>query len=352
MKPIPYLIKQDPLSSQPIELTLFLSGRPRVITRDHLNFQDILYALSESDFHKIEQLVDIVQALLPPPTQSSNSGLQFSGVTGQMTYQGYPVASIFLTRALNLYKSGLTQPLQYFLKFLENLYQNPSSSVVNRLYQFLEHGNMPTTEDGCFLAYKKVTAGFKDIYTNTIDNSVGAVCTMPRSLINDDDNKTCEAGLHFCSYDYLSSYGIQSSHTVVILKINPRDVVAIPTDYNDTKGRCCEYTVVDHLVDYSKPTLSATATPVVFTPPIPASPAPAEQSTLQETELVDRLLKLTNSQLTKIYNNLLTQSPNPWPNAKVIDHVRSKFDGVRKIISKFSTSDVEVELLRFEDVEV
>jgi hypothetical protein len=30
----------------------------------------------------------------------------------------------------------------------------------------------------------------------------------------------------------------------MILKINPADVVSIPTDYNGAKGRCCKYEVV------------------------------------------------------------------------------------------------------------
>jgi hypothetical protein len=33
----------------------------------------------------------------------------------------------------------------------------------------------------------------------------------------------------------------------VIVKINPRDVVSIPTDYNDSKGRACRYEVVDEI---------------------------------------------------------------------------------------------------------
>jgi len=31
----------------------------------------------------------------------------------------------------------------------------------------------------------------------------------------------------------------------MIVKINPRDVVSIPTDYQDSKGRCCRYEVID-----------------------------------------------------------------------------------------------------------
>ena len=34
---------------------------------------------------------------------------------------------------------------------------------------------------------------------------------------------------------------------IVIVKINPRDVVSIPTDYNDSKGRACRYEVVDEI---------------------------------------------------------------------------------------------------------
>jgi len=34
----------------------------------------------------------------------------------------------------------------------------------------------------------------------------------------------------------------------VIVKINPADVVAIPSDYKNTKGRCCRYEVVAEMV--------------------------------------------------------------------------------------------------------
>ena len=45
---------------------------------------------------------------------------------------------------------------------------------------------------------------------------------------------------------------------VMLLKINPADVVSIPADYNDTKGRCAKYEVVDvyHDFDFNNPTQS------------------------------------------------------------------------------------------------
>lgn len=73
---------------------------------------------------------------------------------------------------------------------------------------------------------------------------------MDRSLVDPDKNETCSRGLHFCSFDYISHFETQNSR-VIIVKINPRDVVSIPVDYNNTKGRCCEYTV---LTEVQRPT--------------------------------------------------------------------------------------------------
>jgi hypothetical protein len=65
--------------------------------------------------------------------------------------------------------------------------------------------------------------------------------------------------LHFCSQEYLPHFGGSDSR-VVIVKINPRDVVSIPTDYNNAKGRACRYEVIgevganpDDATEFDKP---------------------------------------------------------------------------------------------------
>ena len=65
-----------------------------------------------------------------------------------------------------------------------------------------------------------------------------------RSQVNDNPNQTCSTGLHFCSQNYLGHF---SGARVMILKINPRDVVSIPTDYDFSKGRCCRYEVIGEI---------------------------------------------------------------------------------------------------------
>ena len=85
-----------------------------------------------------------------------------------------------------------------------------------------------------------------------MDNSVGKIVTMERNLVDEDKSRTCSQGLHFCSYDYLKHF---SGERIVVLKINPADIVAIPEDYNNSKGRCCSYEVIDEipLNEYSLP---------------------------------------------------------------------------------------------------
>jgi hypothetical protein len=156
---------------------------------------------------------------------------------------------------------------------MENLMENPSYRAVNETYEFLEKNNLPITPDGCFLAYKRVNDNFMDVHSGSVLNKPAyamtdedratlpvtggkrkevvtalvdgvTVVSMPRNQVNDDKNQTCSEGLHFCSQEYLGHFG---GSRVLILKINPRDVVSVPIDYNRSKGRCCAYQVIGEL---------------------------------------------------------------------------------------------------------
>ena len=142
-------------------------------------------------------------------------------------------------RMVTMLQAGF--PVEPLVNFMENMMQNPSYRAVNELYGFLEKNRLPITGDGHFLAYKKVRADFKDCHSGTMDNSVGQIVEMERNQVNDDKNQTCSAGLHFCSESYLKHFG---GERTVIVKINPRDVVSIPTDYDNAKGRACRYEVI------------------------------------------------------------------------------------------------------------
>jgi hypothetical protein len=153
-------------------------------------------------------------------------------------------------------------PIEPMVNFMENLMTNPSKRAVTELYGFLEKNNLPITPDGHFLAYKKVRNDYLDIHSGTMDNSVGKIVEMERNEVDDNKDQTCSTGLHFCSQEYLPHFGGYESR-VVIVKINPADVVSIPSDYNNAKGRACRYEVIGEVgsnpkdeVEFDKPVQS------------------------------------------------------------------------------------------------
>ena len=131
--------------------------------------------------------------------------------------------------------------------FLENLVKNPSKSAVRRLYDFLKANDIELSDDGHFYAWKRVLGDFKDIYSGSFDNSPGQIVQMPRSQVDDDDERTCSNGLHVCSISYLDHYGTSSSNKTVKVKVNPADVVSIPVDYDNAKMRVCRYEVIEEV---------------------------------------------------------------------------------------------------------
>lgn len=163
---------------------------------------------------------------------------------GQLFYEDIPVSCGMIPRIMQTDEIGETG----YTKALENMFgrliENPSRRVVDQLYKFLETNQLPITPDGCFLAYKRVNADHTDCYTGKIDNSVGNVVKMVRNMVNDDPQHTCSAGLHVCSEEYLGHFG---GSNIMVCKIDPADVVAVPYDYNGSKMRVCMYEVVGQI---------------------------------------------------------------------------------------------------------
>jgi hypothetical protein len=175
----------------------------------------------------------------------------------KLFWKGKEMHNALSNRMVAMLQDGF--PVEPLVAFMENLMTNPSKRAVDELYGFLEKNSLPITPDGHFLAYKKVRQNYFDCHTGKMDNSVGKVVEMERNEVDDNKDQTCSTGLHFCSQEYLPHFGGGDSR-VVIVKINPRDVVSIPTDYNNAKGRACRYEVIgevganpDDKVEFDKP---------------------------------------------------------------------------------------------------
>jgi hypothetical protein len=161
---------------------------------------------------------------------------------GYVTYKDAPLDNTLTSRIIKMREEGFK--IDPMVNFLTNLMENPSNRAITELYTFLDAGELPITPDGHFLAYKRVKEDFTDCYTGAIDNSIGKVVEMPRGMVDDESSRTCSHGLHACSLGYLRSF---YGDKLIAVKINPKDVVSIPRDYNNSKLRCCRYEVVQEL---------------------------------------------------------------------------------------------------------
>ena len=222
----PYLITGN-------AVVVVINNKQHTLSKGNIGFDALIEAIKEGRWEDVPALASPVVAV-----RKFSNGL-VDVIDGQVTYDGEPIHSALSQKILDMFEQGFDiRPLTNFMK---NLFSNPSKRAVDELYGFLEAGNMPITEDGYFLAYKKVREDYKDVHSGTFDNSVGQVVSMPRNKVDDNKDNTCSVGLHFCSFDYLKSFG---GTRIMILKINPADVVSIPSDYNNAKGRCWKYEVI------------------------------------------------------------------------------------------------------------
>lgn len=257
---VAYIIQGD-------NIILTVNNDNFVVNKDtHINYAEIVEAINQVDFDTVADLVDVKRSI----ASFYNGDIEIKN--GYVEVKGSRLNQALADRLIEMYREKL--PLDALLQFLRNLIQNPSRIAVQELYEFLEVNTLPITSDGCFLAYKRVqyteegSGDFVDCYTGKINNNVGQNVKMNRNEVDDNRNNTCSQGLHFCSLNYLgdSGYGGNKS-PIVLLKVNPKDVVSIPQDYNNSKGRCCEYTVIGIHTDgvekeaYNSPVYSVNTTP-------------------------------------------------------------------------------------------
>jgi hypothetical protein len=223
-------------------ITVFYDGND--VTVDSTNtllFDAVFNAIKSRDFTQLAKLLNIKKDF------ANCSAGSIDYIDGSLYRNGDPLHSFFEDRIYSLLERG--EDILPLLKFIDNLYMNPSFTAIKEFFLFLEKANLPITSDGHFLAYKMVGMDYLDIHSQTFDNSVGQILHMERNQVNDNREITCSEGFHFCSREYVtkSGFGNAASSRMMVLKINPADVVSIPKDYNDAKGRCCGYEVVDEI---------------------------------------------------------------------------------------------------------
>ena len=242
-----------PVIITPNSINLLLDGRMRTISQSHMNFaavKSIVQALPLAPPSHVDDLLKTLKDLVDIPAfiAKVTEGRVKIGDHGVM-FDNEVVHGVISTRLVSLLNDGFdVRPLS---RFLQRLKTNPLTTAIDEMYLWLESGSLPITDDGCFLAFKLVEEDFSSGHRNPdgtkLYNCPGSVVEMPggRDAVDPDRSASCSTGLHFCSWQYLPSFGINRDGTkVVVLKIAPEDVIAIPYDYNNSKGRAWRYVVL------------------------------------------------------------------------------------------------------------
>lgn len=223
-------------------LTVLVDNKPYSVDSSSPNWDAILTKLNNEDYEGIEELLSVKKTVETFFAGTEGVEVDDSGVK----YNGSYVHNYLTGKILDFQKRGL--PYKPLLNFFNKVMKNPSHRAVNELYKFLEHGLMPITPEGNFLGYKSVQRDYKDWYSSKFDNSVGQTLSMERNQVCDDPDQGCSYGFHVGTLDYAKNFN--GNNRVVIVEVDPADVVSVPHDCNHQKLRTAKYTVVG---EFEKP---------------------------------------------------------------------------------------------------
>tara|TARA_Y100001933_G_scaffold263924_1_gene327418 strand:- start:3744 stop:5456 length:1713 start_codon:yes stop_codon:yes gene_type:complete len=228
-------------------ITLIAKTGPSVIGKTHPNFYKIKKALLQKNFLEVENMLDVKNGY----KEFSNGRIAVDG--DNLIYDGAIIHNVLTQRIVEMIHNG--DEATPMLNFLVNLMDNPSEGSIDQLYTFLEHENLPITEDGCFLAYKAINRDYTDKYTGKISNKVGEKVKMPYEEVTADPKLHCSSGLHCGSIEYVRCYGNfktdeNGEHIgdrLVTVKVNPNAVVSVPEDSDRQKVRVYRYVVHEEI---------------------------------------------------------------------------------------------------------
>jgi hypothetical protein len=250
------LVRSDDFAA----LTVFVNGEVRAVGPDHPNWNKLVELVpnaTDADVNEVFRLLDPEVAVSDYFTRLSERVTVRAGV---VYLDGEPINGALVEHILR-YMNDNEADATPLVNFLEKVVVNPNEHSREQLYEWLARHNFAINDDGNFLAYKgvrrrrddnevyryeSISTGTATVdgkeYRGAIPNDEGAVVEMPRNKVQHDPSVGCHTGLHAGTWSYAESF---SQGAVLLVEINPRDVVSVPTDCAWQKIRTCRYRVVD-----------------------------------------------------------------------------------------------------------
>jgi len=265
----------------PTDVTVIINGNHKRVRKDSPDSSEVIELVKLHNASNVaqerEDIVTKIEELCNPAKKielKSDGRFEFDGTSAMFLKGTSDAIPEFLAKKLLKYIDDKLD-VEPLVNFWKNVLLNPDKGVRQQLFGFLEHNGHPITDKGYFLAYKAVQIARKydvetgeEIVSVSYDGDtgerveevlnqsmsfkpyhsgahgmvvkVGEPITMPREDCDSDPYQTCSAGLHVGSMDYVHDFGYRDGVILEVL-VSPRNVVAVPEDYNNTKMRCCEY---------------------------------------------------------------------------------------------------------------
>jgi len=261
----------------PAGILMFVNGQMVSIANDHPNVSKIKDAISTGDYATAVEYADTKAVARKWLSTDKDFTLEGSAVA----LHGDPFSVKVTDKVLNMIEAGHNpEPL---FKFLRKVRLNPSKTAQDELLLFCVANGFMIHEDGDIIAYKSLRGDYRDIHSGTVlakpahlmtpeelvkytpgvkqgdvtTKVVNGITTisMARHKVDDNRDNTCSVGLHFAAHKYASTWagaidGV--NRRLIVMKVSPTDVVSIPSDYHNEKGRCWSYQAIAELPS-SKP---------------------------------------------------------------------------------------------------
>jgi hypothetical protein len=239
-------------------VVVYEDADPVTVPGTHPKFDDIL-ALLRSGGATDDAVQNLVNTLLVVGKKLAVLSDRVSVASYGVFFDGDPLRSELADVLLELLEEGKEEDLVAVAKFLENAAANNSMDSVDAMYRWITNGDLAITPEGMFLAYKGVRVGKDGVsesitrgkalvdgeaFEGNIPNPDGAVITMPRTEVTADSAVGCGPGLHAGTHSYAKGF---AQGRLLLVEINPRDVVSVPSDSSFQKLRVSRYKVIEHI---------------------------------------------------------------------------------------------------------
>jgi len=228
--PPPYRLSND-------TVWVLWNGVPHEIDSTQPNYAPlrtaVLSAIMTEDWSDVPNHFSVAEAIMEWADGA------FEIIDGAVHCKGKRLPDVLNDRVLKMVsRKDDPRPL---LRAWERLAGNPEQRSREQLFDFLrQNPGIAFTDDGYILFYKGVRKDFRDSHSGKFDNSPGQSLYMDRARVSSDPNTACSFGFHVGARAYASNFGAQ----VIIVKVDPADVVCVPNDCSQQKIRIHRYTVI------------------------------------------------------------------------------------------------------------